>query len=87
MFTKQKVAVFVDGCFWHGCPDQGNQPKVNRDYWGPKLKRNVERDQAVDRALGLAGWAVVRLWEHESIEAAVTAVRAAVDSRSGTRQG
>ena len=69
VFTTAKVAVFVDGCFWHGCPDHGNQPKVNSDYWGPKLKRNVERDREIDLSLEAAGWRVVRVWEHEAVEA------------------
>ncbi|GAB2878564.1 very short patch repair endonuclease [Nocardioides pacificus] len=66
VFTRAKVAVFVDGCYWHCCPDHGTQPNVNSDYWRPKLARNVERDREHDRALTEAGWAVVRVWEHES---------------------
>ena len=54
-FTGRKVAVFVDGCFWHGCPEHGSKPRANEWYWGPKLLRNVERDQANDAALSLAG--------------------------------
>ena len=54
-FTRRKVAVFVDGCFWHACPDHGSQPKNNEWYWSPKLTRNVERDRAVDEALAQAG--------------------------------
>jgi DNA mismatch endonuclease (patch repair protein) len=64
-FTRAHVAVFVDGCFWHACPVHGNQPRVNTDYWRPKLERNVARDRAVDSALQAAGWQVVRAWEHE----------------------
>ena len=73
-FTARKVAVFVDGCFWHACPDHGSQPSVNQGYWTPKLARNVERDRAADSALGLAGWRVVRLWEHIPLDDAVAAV-------------
>ena len=73
-FTARKVAVFVDGCFWHACPDHGSRPSVNQGYWAPKLLRNVERDRAADSALELAGWRVVRLWEHVPLEAAVAAV-------------
>jgi DNA mismatch endonuclease (patch repair protein) len=65
VFTRQRVAVFVDGCFWHRCPEHGSDPRANSDYWEPKLARNVERDKAVDRALSHAGWKVVRIWEHE----------------------
>ena len=67
VFTRARVAVFVDGCFWHCCPEHGNQPGRNTDYWIPKLERNVARDRAVDRALGSAGWTVVRAWEHEEM--------------------
>jgi DNA mismatch endonuclease (patch repair protein) len=77
-FTSRKVAVFVDGCFWHACPDHGSQPKNNEWYWSPKLLKNVERDRAADQALTDAGWTVVRLWEHVSLEDAVAEVVAAV---------
>src|ERR1700759_4905576 len=66
-FTARKVAVFVDGCFWHACPEHGSKPRANEWYWGPKLVRNVERDRINDAALILAGWTVVRLWEHVPI--------------------
>jgi DNA mismatch endonuclease, patch repair protein len=74
VFTARRVAVFVDGCFWHCCPEHGSQPAANTWYWEPKLRRNVERDRVADTALGQAGWTVVRLWEHESLDAAVAAV-------------
>ena len=77
-FTARRVAVFVDGCFWHCCPDHGTQPAANTWYWEPKLARNVARDRAADLALAAAGWRVVRVWEHESLEAAVAAVVAAL---------
>jgi DNA mismatch endonuclease, patch repair protein len=77
-FTARKVAVFVDGCFWHACPDHGSRPSVNQGYWAPKLLRNVERDRAADSALELAGWQVVRLWEHEPLAGAVATVVAAL---------
>jgi DNA mismatch endonuclease, patch repair protein len=78
-FTARRVAVFVDGCFWHACPDHGSKPANNVWYWEPKLRRNVERDRAADAALAAAGWDVVRVWEHESLDAAVTAVLTALD--------
>jgi len=62
VFTKQKMAVFIDGCFWHACPTHGNVPRANTDYWVPKLQRNVDRDRAVDTALAEAGWQVLRGW-------------------------
>jgi DNA mismatch endonuclease (patch repair protein) len=73
-FTARKVAVFVDGCFWHVCPEHGRDPTVNEWYWAPKLRRNIERDRAADAALAAAGWRVVRVWEHEPLTAALDAV-------------
>ena len=63
-FTRARVAVFVDGCFWHGCPLYGRVPSTNPHYWPDKLKRNQERDGLVTASLDRDGWAVVRLWEH-----------------------
>ena len=77
-FTSRRVAVFVDGCFWHACPEHGSKPKSNEWYWSPKLTRNVERDRAVDEALAAAGWTVIRLWEHVPLTDAVAVVVAAV---------
>jgi DNA mismatch endonuclease (patch repair protein) len=77
-FTSRRVAVFVDGCFWHACPEHGSKPKSNEWYWSPKLTSNVERDRAVDDALTEAGWTVLRLWEHVPLPDAVAAVVAAV---------
>jgi DNA mismatch endonuclease, patch repair protein len=65
VFRRQRVVVFVDGCFWHGCPAHGRKPGSNRAYWLPKLRRNKKRDAAVKQALMEAGWKVLRLWEHE----------------------
>lgn len=65
VFRRQKVAVFVDGCFWHGCPEHGTSPKTNASYWSAKIARNMERDRQNDAELGDAGWSVVRVWEHE----------------------
>src|SRR4029077_4912465 len=73
-FTARKVAVFVDGCFWHACPEHGSKPRANEWYWGPKLIKNVERDRINDAALILAGWTVVRLWEHVPLDEAVSTV-------------
>jgi DNA mismatch endonuclease (patch repair protein) len=65
VFRRQKVAVFVDGCFWHGCPEHGTSPKTNASYWSAKIARNMERDQLNDAELSAAGWTVVRVWEHD----------------------
>ena len=63
VFRAARVAVFVDGCFWHACPRHGTQPSGNRAFWKKKLARNVERDREVSRALRKAGWTVLRVWE------------------------
>lgn len=78
VFTRSRVAVFVDGCFWHLCPIHGRQPTHNTSYWGPKLERNVTRDAANTEALAQAGWTVVRIWEHEDLPTAVASIEAAL---------
>ncbi len=83
-FTARRVAIFVDGCFWHACPQHGTRPVANTWYWGPKLQRNVERDRAADAALAAAGWQVVRIWEHESVDSAVAAVTTALGESGAT---
>lgn len=80
VFTRARVAVFLDGCFWHGCPEHGRVPKANSGYWQPKLERNRDRDRRVTAALRNDGWAVIRVWEHEDTDAAVAKVEAAVAS-------
>jgi DNA mismatch endonuclease (patch repair protein) len=71
VFGPTRIAVYVNGCFWHACPEHGELPKSNAGFWEEKLKRNRERDAAIDRLLEGEGWAVVRIWEHEdSLEAA-----------------
>ncbi|MGP3971366.1 very short patch repair endonuclease [Streptomyces sp. 6N223] len=85
VFTRARVAVFVDGCFWHCCPEHGRQPGVNGGYWGPKLERNIARDRAADGALSAAGWAVVRVWEHEAPEEAVKRIIDVLDASKSSR--
>ena len=65
IFPKIKLAVFVDGCFWHGCPRHGTQPKNNAAFWRRKISRNQSRDLAVNRTLKKLGWRIVRIWEHD----------------------
>jgi DNA mismatch endonuclease, patch repair protein len=65
VFRKERLAVFVDGCFWHGCPVHGRNPTTNKQYWVEKLQRNRLRDLTVKRGLTKQGWTVVRLWGHE----------------------
>lgn len=77
VFTKAKVAVFVDGCFWHSCPVHGTWPKANAAWWRDKLEGNEARDRDTDQRLADAGWTVVRIWEHETpAEAAARVVEA-----------
>ena len=73
-FTGQRIAVFIDGCFWHQCPEHATMPKANRDFWEPKLRRNVERDRENDAALEAMGWTVLRFWEHEDPDEVATAI-------------
>ena len=63
----RRVAVFIDGCFWHGCPVHATWPKANAEWWAQKIRRNCERDLETDRLLGDQGWRVVRIWEHEAV--------------------
>lgn len=65
VFMRAKVAVFIDGCYWHGCPEHGTAAKTNAGYWAPKIARNRERDVDTDAQLLAGGWAVVRAWEHD----------------------
>ena len=81
VFTRAKVAVFVDGCFWHRCPIHGTSPRRNADYWTPKLDRNVERDRTQDAALAAHGWVGVRIWEHEDPREAAGAIADLVAQR------
>ncbi|WP_203782933.1 very short patch repair endonuclease [Paractinoplanes rishiriensis] len=82
VFTRRKVAVFVDGCFWHVCPEHGRQPTINEWYWAPKLRRNMERDQRANELLSGAGWTVLRIWEHESVDSSVERVASSLDDRT-----
>ena len=68
VFLSAQVAVFVDGCFWHGCPIHGTSPKINRAWWKAKLAANRRRDARTNRLLRKAGWVVLRFWEHEVLE-------------------
>jgi len=65
VFRKNRIALFVDGCFWHGCPEHGTKPKTNTEFWAKKIQRNKDRDSLVDSTLSAAGWHVIRVWEHE----------------------
>jgi DNA mismatch endonuclease (patch repair protein) len=73
-FPRQRIAVFVDGCFWHGCPEHGTWPKQNADWWHEKIEANRRRDADTDARLGDEGWKVIRIWEHEPAEVAAVAI-------------
>jgi len=70
-FTAKRVVVFVDGCFWHACPEHATSPQNNGAWWAEKLRLNVERDRETDGVLRSAGWTVIRIWEHEDPDSAV----------------
>ena len=72
------MAIFVDGCFWHGCPIHGTWPKQNADYWREKIERNKRRDRDTDERLQDAGWHVERFWEHEHLEQAAEKINAII---------
>jgi DNA mismatch endonuclease (patch repair protein) len=84
-FTRAKVAVFVDGCFWHGCTEHGTKPRSNSAWWQEKLAANVARDADTDRVLADLGWQVVRVWEHNSGRKVADLVEDYVRQRSTPR--
>lgn len=75
VFPSHRLAVFVDGCFWHGCPLHGKTPRTNRQFWAAKLSRNKMRDRTVNKSLRKTGWRVLRLWQHELGDAERVALR------------
>jgi DNA mismatch endonuclease (patch repair protein) len=81
VFTRARVAVFLNSCFWHACPEHGRRPTRNEWYWAPKLARTVDRDRQAVAVLEDAGWQVIRIWEHENLAAAAVDVTAAVHER------
>jgi DNA mismatch endonuclease (patch repair protein) len=89
-FTRARVAVFVDGCFWHSCPQHLTVPKNNQAWWIDKLSANVRRDRASNAELAEAGWRVVRVWEHEPCSMAANKieriVRARLQAAAGARR-
>lgn len=86
VFVRAKVAVFVDGCFWHGCPTHGTWPKTNAKWWRNKIRGNQSRDRDTDKRLKDGGWLVLRFWAHEDASVAARAVLAAIRLRR-KRQG
>lgn len=80
-FTRWKVAIQLDGCFWHGCPEHGNLPKTNQEWWAAKFERNLERDRRLDQLLTEHGWTVLRFWEHKAMEDVVARVVDVINSK------
>lgn len=85
VFLGARVAVFVDGCFWHSCPAHATRPKANANWWSEKLARNVTRDRDTDKQLEAAGWTVVRMWEHEDPQSVAVQIKALVERRRTSR--
>lgn len=81
VFTRVRVAIFIDGCFWHACPDHYRPPSANQAYWHPKIERNRQRDIRKTAALTEAGWLVLRYWEHEPVESVVRSIERAYAER------
>jgi DNA mismatch endonuclease (patch repair protein) len=81
VFTRAKVAVYVDGCFWHSCPQHATVPKANREWWVAKLQANVARDRDTDARLAERGWLVIRVWEHEDVDIAARRIEGTVRER------
>ncbi len=87
VFPRRRVAVYVDGCFWHSCPQHATFPKNNAEWWAAKLAANVQRDRDTDARLQAAGWTVVRVWEHEDPVVAATRVEDALSAPPETDVG
>ncbi len=81
VFRRARVALYIDGCFWHGCPLHATWPRENAEFWREKIETNRRRDADTDRRLGEAGWAVVRVWEHENPAEAATRIAKLVRAR------
>ncbi|WP_026208046.1 very short patch repair endonuclease [Catelliglobosispora koreensis] len=81
VFARSQVAVFLDGCFWHGCAEHHRPARVNAQFWAEKLAQTRLRDAATDERLRETGWHVIRIWEHENLEDAALRVREAVLAR------
>jgi DNA mismatch endonuclease (patch repair protein) len=73
-FPKKKIAIFIDGCFWHQCPIHSHIPSSHREYWEPKLRKNIERAKAKDERLKALGWSTIHIWEHELVDETKTTI-------------
>ncbi|WAU79450.1 very short patch repair endonuclease [Streptomyces sp. Qhu-G9] len=86
VFRPVKVAVFIDGCYWHGCPEHYVSPKTNPGYWSDKVARNMTRDRDTDEQLKAAGWTVLRFWEHDPADDCAVRIAATVSRLRGKKQ-
>ncbi|MET7753962.1 very short patch repair endonuclease [Streptomyces sp. NPDC005389] len=86
VFTRARIAVFLDGCFWHVCPEHFTVSRTNPEYWAEKAEKNRARDRQTDRLLQEAGWAVLRVWEHEDPLQAAARLKALYDHRIATQR-
>ncbi len=85
VFTKQRIAVFIDGCYWHSCPEHGTTARANASYWSEKLAQNVARDADTTSRLEAVGWVVMRFWEHEDPTQVAAAIRAVLRNSPTSR--
>jgi DNA mismatch endonuclease (patch repair protein) len=84
VFRKSRVAVQVNGCFWHGCPQHYRAPLRNSDYWSAKIERNQARDRNLGQLLAAAGWLLIVVWEHDDAETAATSIATAIRGRGSS---
>lgn len=81
VFSSTRVAIFVDGCFWHGCPEHASWPKSNANFWREKIETNRARDADTDQRLRSLGWTVIRIWAHENADDAADSIAQIVEAR------
>lgn len=86
IFRPERIAIFIDGCFWHGCPMHGTQAKANAEFWRLKIKRNQERDLDTTKKLEECGWKVIRIWEHEDPEEAAQKIYNLIKDKSNAKE-
>jgi DNA mismatch endonuclease (patch repair protein) len=86
VFRQERLAVFVDGCFWHACPHHGSRPASNKKFWGTKLERNRARDVLVNQTLRARGWCVIRIWQHDLAKTRRTACARRIARALATRR-
>lgn len=85
-FPKKKIAIFIDGCFWHGCSEHRNIPAHNRDWWQSKIDQNRSRDRDTDEKLQEAGWIVFRFWEHDTLEIIIEKLLKVINASTGSNK-